>query len=298
MTRSLRIIIYGNAVIIVAVATYFFLWPAAILTGALRDPALGSSKVPRFALQLHRSISDRIGPWAQTRVESGRAAQLNFQNVSGTEWPVFSSAFYLWATEALQESWEQDRSTAPIMPKQYARGAIERVAALISDPGHGGWVRKWWGNDYLKHDNLFYRMLLISGLTSYQKLTANRQYETLLRDQVEGLSSEMDASPFGLLDDYPGQCYPVDVLTAVAAIQRADSVLGTDHSAFTYRARRAFESARLDAETGLPAWIADSKTGLGQGSARGVGLAFMLIWAAKLWPQTAEGWYQQFEKHF
>ena len=74
--------------------------------------------------------------------------------------------------------------------------------------------------------------------------------------------------------------------------------LGTDHAAFARRALRAFEGTRLDPETRLPAYVADSKTGVGLGSARGVGLSFMLIWAPELWPETAQQWYAQYEKHF
>jgi hypothetical protein len=102
---------------------------------------------------------------------------LNTTNVSGTEWPLFSSVFYLWATEALQEAWEKDPSLARVMPAEDARGAIEAVAALVADPNHATWVKAYWGDDYLQHENLFYRMLLISGLTRYQKLSGVKAYQ-------------------------------------------------------------------------------------------------------------------------
>ncbi len=123
-------------------------------------------------------------------------------------------------------------------PRQYARGAIEAAAALVADPNHAGWVRQHWGDDYLKKENLFYRMLLISALTSYQKLLGDTRYEAPLRRQVESLAQELEDSPHGLLDDYPGQCYPIDIVPAIAAIRRADAVLGTDHSQFVARAVR------------------------------------------------------------
>jgi hypothetical protein len=134
---------------------------------------------------------------------------LTTENIAGTEWPLFGSVFYLWATEALQEAAEEDSSKCPATPKQYARGAIEAAAALVADPNHAGWVREHWGDAYLDKENLFYRMLLISALTSYQKLLGETRYESLLRGQVESLAKELDDSPYGLLDDYPGQCYPV-----------------------------------------------------------------------------------------
>ncbi len=82
------------------------------------------------------------------------------------------------------------------------------------------------------------------------------------------------------------------------AIRRADEVLGTDHSAFAGRALRAFEGTRLDPRTQLPAYVADSKTGQGYGSARGVGISFMLTWAPELWPDTAKQWFDRYESQF
>jgi hypothetical protein len=298
MNRAARLMVYGNAALALALATYFFAAPFFILIQALRDPGLSGDGIPQVALRWHRSLSERYEPWARDRVASGRAAHLSGHDISGTEWSLFSSVFYLWTTEALQEAWEEDPALQPVMPSQYARGAIKAAAALVADPRHATWVKDHWGDDYLHQENLFYRMLLISALTSYQKLLGDVTYQSQLRDQVETLAREIDNSPFGLLDDYPGECYPVDVLPAIAAIQRADEVLGTDHGAFARRALRAFEGARLDPKTELPAYVADSKTGRGYGSARGVGMSFMLIWAPELWPETAKQWFTRYEKHF
>lgn len=298
MKPNARLAVYGNAVIAFALIAYFFIIPFFSLTFVLLDPNLASGEPPRIVFRLHKSLSRRYEAWARERVESGRAAQLNTYDISGTEWPMFSSVFYLWTTESLQEAWERNPRLAREAPAKYASEAIESAAALIADPTNATWVKQHWGDSYLQRENLFYRMLLISGLTSYQKLSGQRTYESLLRDQVESLSAEMDRSPYGLLDDYPGECYPIDILPAIAAIQRADAVLGTDHSAFVQRAIRGFQDSRLDPATGLPAYVADSKTGQGQGSARGVGISFMLIWAPELWAQTASDWYVLYERQF
>ncbi len=290
--------VYINAGLVVILSLYLFVAPVAILIHDLNDPALSNGNVPSFAFRWHRKLSKEFEPWARERVASGQATELSTQNISGTEWPVFSSVFYLWSTESLQEAWQADPTLSPTMPKEYARGAIEAAAALVSDPSHAAWVKEHWGEDYLEHENLFYRMLLISGLTSYQKLLGDDSYQQLLSDQVESLADELDRSPYGLLDDYPGQCYPIDILPAIAAIRRADEVLGTDHSEFALRAVRAFEGARLDKKTGLPAYIADSETGIGYGPARGVGISFMLIWSPELWPQTANQWYINYDKYY
>jgi hypothetical protein len=291
-------LIYVNTALLIALSFYFFFYPAGAILYEMNDPGLTGGSVPHFTFGWHRSLSEDYEVWARERVESGKAAGLSINNISGTEWPVFGTVFYLWATESLQQAWEDDPTLYPTAPKEYARDAIEASAALVVDPNHAGWVRKHWGDDYLSRENLFYRMLLISGLTSYQKLTGNEQHEPMLRDQVESLSRELDESPYGLLDDYPGQCYPVDILPAIAAIQRADSVLGTDHSQFVQRAVRAFQGDVLDKGTGLPAYIADSKAGQGFGPARGAGISFMLINAPELWLDTSQKWYDNYDNDF
>ncbi len=298
MRKSTAVCVYVNTLGALALSLFFFILPVFLVLWDLSDPALHGAGVPRCAFRWHRGLSPRYEKWARARVAAGRASQLGTGDISGTEWPLFGSVFYLWATESLEQAAQEDPSLCRVPPSQYARGAIEAAAALVADPNHAGWVRQHWGDEYLQKENLFYRMLLISALTSYQKLLGDARYEPLLRGQVESLAGELDESPHGLLDDYPGQCYPVDILPAIAAIRRADVVLGTDHSEFAARAIRGFQDGRLDRATGLPAYVVDSKTGRAEDCARGVGLSYMLIWAAELWPQTAESWYGQYEKQF
>jgi hypothetical protein len=298
MKKQLTLCVNINAAVVIFLAMYVLLIPAGMLIHDLRDPGLYSDDMPRCAFRWHRALSPKYEKWARRRVKAGVAAKLTTQNISGTEWPVFGSVFYLWATENLQKAFYKNPTLAPSSPLSYARGAIEAAAALVADPNHASWVRDHWGDAYLQKQDLFYRMLLISGLTSYQKLTGQSKYEDLLRGQVRSLASELDKSPYGLLDDYPGQCYPVDILPAIAAIRRADAVLGTDHAEFAARAIRGFQGTRLDEHTGLPAYVVDSRTGRAKDSARGVGLSFMLIWAPELWPQTARDWYAKYEQQF
>jgi hypothetical protein len=290
--------VYLNTVLLIVLSSYFFFYPAFAILYEMNDPGLTDGGVPHFSFGWHKSLSVDYEVWARERVASGKAAGLDINNISGTEWPAFGTVFYLWATESLQQAWDEDPSLFPVAPKEYAHGAIEASAALIVDPNNAGWVRKHWGDDYLSRENLFYRMLLISGLTSYQKLTDNDQYEDMLRDQVESLSRELDESGYGLLDDYPNQCYPVDIMPAIAAIQRADAVLGTDHSQFVERAIRAFQGNVIDTNTGLPAYVADSRTGQGYGPARGAGISFMLIHAPELWLEPSQEWYGNYENYF
>ena len=198
----------GFAALLAFVGLGGFLWPAFELIRSFFDPALNGQGVPRLARQLHYSLTPRYARWATERTGSQRAAKLSISNVSGTEWPLYGSVFYLWAEEALQAEWERDHSLFPEEPRVFARSAIEAAARLVADPSHAGWVKKYWGDRYLERENVFYRMLLISALASHRRLTGSDEFMPLLRSQTDGLAAELNASRFGLLDDYPGQCYP------------------------------------------------------------------------------------------
>ncbi len=290
MKKLARFAVCTNSIIFAGLCLYLFLTPFFSTVYYLQDPALGNAQIPRTAAHWHQNLSKPFGKWARKRVDTA-AANSNINDISGTEWPIFSAVFYLWATESLQQ---QNQGIA----SGYAADAIDASAQLIADPNHAAWVKQHWGDDYLSRENLFYRMLLISGLTSYQSLTGNQQYQDLLLKQVTSLSQELDASPFGLLDDYPGQCYPIDILPAIAVIQRAGEILKLDFSQFVARSLRGFSGPRLDPESQLPTYYANSKTGQGYGPARGIGASFMLIWAPEVWPDTARRWYANYEKHF
>ncbi len=115
-----QVFVYGNALVRVGVAFYFFLLPVVSVVRMLADPGLHTGDVPRFAFDWHRQLSTDYAVWARERVAEGAAANLSLNNISGTEWPVFSSVFYLWATESLQEAWDEDPTLAPVIPSTCA----------------------------------------------------------------------------------------------------------------------------------------------------------------------------------
>jgi hypothetical protein len=288
---------YFNNAVLVVIALFFFLIPGIAVIHALSDPNIRSGGIPRSAWKLHRVLSPQFEQWAGKRLGSTRAAELSTSNISGTEWPLFGAVFYLWATESLQDEWERGHSPGAIAPKVYASGAIEAATRLVVDPTQANWVKLHWGKIYLKTENVFYRMLVISALTSHARLTGDKEYLPLLKDQVDSLSTELDASPHGLLDDYPGQCYPGDVLTAIAMIHRADKVLGTDHSVFVSRAIRGFQSNALDPR-GLVPYAAIAPLGEPIDSSRGCGNSYVSLFAPEIWPEQARKWYDLYSQYF
>ena len=288
---------YVNAAVMVLIALYFFLIPGATVVQELSDPNIRSAGIPRSAWKFHRTLSFKFEKWARARLDSKRAAELSTSNISGTEWPLFGSVFYLWATESLQDAWEKDHSHSATAPNVYAKGAIEAATSLVIDPTQANWVKIHWGDNYLKTENIFCRMLVISALTSHARLTGEKQYLPLLRDQADSLSAELDASRHGLLDDYPSECYPGDVLTTIAMIHKADKVLGTDHSDFIEREIRGFQGKALDS-LGLVPYFASADSGRPLIPSRGCGNSYVALFSPGIWPEQARKWYELYAQYF
>lgn len=286
-----------NTVLSVVVALYFFLIPGCLVLHYISDPALGKPAIPKVAWRLHRSLTPRYEQWARARIASGKAAHLHLYDVPSTEWPMFGSVFYLQATENLQNEWERDNTLSRQSPAVYARETIETAADVLVDPVHHTWVKTHWGTNYMHRENVFFRAMIIAGLTSREKLLKDGKHANLLRDQVETLAADLDNSKYGLLHDYPNECYPVDVFAAVTAIRRADPLLGTDHSAFVSRALRAFQPPLLD-ERGMVPYLVDLYTGSLDQPSRGIGNSYILAFAPFLYPEQAHKWYDLYVDYF
>lgn len=195
------------------------------------------------------------------------------------------------------EQWENSGRHG-VEPSRAFAGAIAAAADLIADPGQAGWVRRHWGDTYLQRGNLFYRMLLIAGLDSYERLSNDFTHRQLLQSQAEALGAELDRSPHGVVEDYPGQSYSVDVLLAYAAIARFHSRVGQVDPQWIARAQRAFSGNYIDSRTGLPAYLIDAESGASADWARGVGISMMLIHAHELWPDLGKTWYARHVENF
>ncbi len=292
---SARPLAVVKASLVAFLSVSFFIAPPVQALVDLTDPALRGPGVPAFGWRLARTLVPRYATWARARLEAQRAAASD-DDVSGTEWPLFGSLFFLWGVENLQAAWDAGDHRLEAEPRVFAHDAVDAAAALISDPSQAGWVRARWGRDYLHHQDVFYRMLIIGSLAAREGLLRDHAHLEVLRDQTESLASELDASPTGLLEDYPNETYPGDVLAAWLTIQRADRVLGTDHAAQLARARRGFEGAHL-APPGLPPFSAQP-SGAPQQEPRGSGMSWVALLAPELWPATALAWFETYDASF
>jgi hypothetical protein len=293
----IRKIIRFNSVVMMVLAFVFFIYPATRAILDIRDSALQRAGMPKAAWRLYRNLTPRYARWAKERVAQGQAEGLSTTDISGTEWPLFGSVFYLWSLENLQDAWDAGDHTSGAEPKVFAREAIIAASELVIDPKHASWVQKHWGTNYLHRENVFYRMLVMGALTSRAKLLHDGAHMDLLRDQVESFAKELDSSKTGLLDDYPGQCYPGDVMAALMCIKRADAVLGTDHSDFIRRAVRGF-IGKQETRYHLPPYAANADTGVPASDARGCAESYMGLTAPELWPAQAKVWFALYDEFF
>jgi hypothetical protein len=290
-------IICVNSVIAALLAAALLVYPSVRAILNIRDAAVKGPGIPKAALRLERSLTPRYAAWARERVALGRAEKLSKENISGTEWPLFGSVFYLWAVENLQSAWEAGDHSTDGEPKVFCKDAIVAASDLVIDPKHAAWVAQHWGANYLHHENVFYRMLVVAALTSRQKLLHDGAHLDMLRDQVETFSRELNDSKSGLLNDYPEQCYPGDVMAAIACIRRADSVLGTDHSKFVARSLRAFIGPRATRHK-LPPYSASAQSGAPLTDSRGCGNSYFCLTSPELWPAQAKAWFELYEKFY
>lgn len=276
-------------------AILLLITPGLALLRDIADPAMQGPGIPHRARVTHQTITPRIAAWARDRIDHQRAEQASLHDVPTTEWPMFTAVFYLMGTEALQRDWE--RTHEGVEPRVFAHEAILASRDLILDPSHHSWVQRHWGEDYQHQENVFFRSLLIAGLTSYANITGDASENALLRDQVDTLSAELDASLLGVLNDYPGECYPIDVLAAIGLMQRADPTLGTDHSAFFARSRRGFEGHMLD-QRGLVPFRVDLPSAHQVQPGRGIGMSWVLLFTPDLWPDANADWYATYTRDF
>ena len=288
--RPIFLLHLAGSVIVVCCAIIFGFYPALVtarvaLSSTLRQQGRIESLGSWFL-----TTERRYDRWVKDYYAKQHAITVNSQDVAGTEWPMFGSAFFILSAEELLKSKDIELT-------DHLRASLRSAAQLIADPVSATWVRKKWGPGYLEKENVFYRMLLILGLNAYGTITNDRKYAAIAMNQAQGLSREFNAAQFNVLDDYPGECYPADVLWATAAIARVSDMPRVDRDRLS-NVVVATLSGRFSDTYGLPATLVDSRTGhILQGS-RGCSTSGLLSFAYELDPRAADGWYASYVEHY
>ena len=284
-----RMVVSG---VVLFVVWAFFFYPGVVTLRVATDPELRTTGQTRLLRGWFKDAARRYDKWATQYLDSHRGELVSEHDVAGTEWPIFGSAFFLLTAEELFASGK----TTETMNLDVA-DAVKKAAQVIADPATGSWVRQKWGADYLKRENVFYRMLLLMGFAAYEPLSPDRQYHVFMTDQMRSLADELQRAPFHLRDDYPGECYPSDVLWAVAALQRAGRLDDVRHDALVSGIMSVMNTT-LRTPHGLPAFEASSRSGSVLQGARGCNNSGLLIMAAELDKQVARQWYEAHVRHF
>ena len=241
--------------VVIALSLMLFIYPAITICAVLMDSQLRRTGESRLVPLWFTSAAGRYLSWANMYLDTNYAKSLHHDDIAATEWPIFGSVFFLVTAEDLQAA-RQDRRD----PREPFARPSKRLREIVASPVTATWVKTKWGDSYLEKENVFYRMLLILGLSSYERITEDTQYHTLMSHQRATLADELGKAKLHLRDDYPNECYPADMLWAVAAIQRAARLEDPRHDELAKSLIAAFDGP-LKATEGLPAFQADSRSG-------------------------------------
>jgi len=276
--------------VVVVAALLFCIYPAVIVGVLLADPHLKKEGQSCLVPMWFTSLSGRYLSWAELYLSSSYAKTIDQEDVAGTEWPMFGTVYFLVTADELQRQGKINARKGRI------RAAVDKAAEIVVSPDTASWVKVKWGDAYLTRENVFYRMLLILGLSSYERVTGDTRYRALMSEQRQGLAAELEQAPYHVLDDYPGECWPNDVLWSVAAIQRAAALEGTNHNALAQALMATLDGPMKVA--GLPAFMVDKKTGRTIQTPRGCGNSGILPFAAELDAGIAARWYREHDVQF
>jgi hypothetical protein len=279
----------ASAVVVVLTLLFWF-YPAVIVGILLTESGLKQEGQSRLVPMWFTSLSTRYQSWADNYLKTGYAKVVDQTDVAGTEWPMFGTVFFLVTADELQRQGKIDARTGRI------RKAVDKAAEVVVSPDTASWVKEKWGDTYLARENVFYRMLLILGLSSYERITGDTRHRALLSEQRKGLAKELERARHHVLDDYPGECWPSDVLWSVAAIQRAAALEGTNHDALAQALMATLDGPLSVA--GLPAFKVDKESGSVFETPRGCGNSGILPFAAELDPEIASRWYREHDAKF
>ena len=107
------------------------------------------------------------------------------------------------------------------------------LSALASDNGHA----------YLGYTNLALSMLRL--------VEPNNSLIATNDELTNAFVRRLSAAPYGLVETYPEEAYPVDVAAAIASISLYDRATGKSHEPLVTKLIAQFQQHSIDLETGL-----------------------------------------------
>lgn len=140
------------------------------------------------------------------------------------------------------------------------------------------------------------RTLLLAGLHLISSTPSYEQTEEY-DDNCEAMAEAFRRSRHGLLDSFPGYCWPPDNLAALRCLRLHDEKFGTEHS-LVFEKWRTWAQRALDSNYGTLPFLVNSMTGEPVASTRGSALALSLIELRDVDEQLFRDQYLGFRKHF
>jgi hypothetical protein len=290
--RNVGLWIHGTiSAVVIVLALMLFIYPAGMILLVVNDSQLRQTGESRLTVRWFKSAAPRFLSWANMFLDTNYAASLYHDDIPATEWPIFGAVFFLITADDLNREGRIDATQGTM------REAVAKAAEIVASPVTGTWVKTKWGDSYLEKENVFYRTFMILGLTCYERITGEPRYRKIVSHQRLTLADELFKAKHHLRNDYPGECWPSDMLWAVAAIQRAARLEGASHDQLAASLIKAFDGPLLAPE-GLPAFQADAQSGRIIQNARGCGNSGILLFAAELDAAVARRWYAAYERGF
>lgn len=242
--------------------------------------------------QWFKNTSRRYIRWAEKYMSKNTAVHVSKSNVAATEWPLAGSVFYLLTAE---EIFKKD----PISFKKNKEfmNAVELATAIVADPATANWVRQKWGDKYLEKQNAYYREMLLLGLTASRHISGKNYDDVIISQQAKMLSDEIFEAPKHLLDDYPGECYPMDVLWAVAAIKRSGET-GERKEKELINVFFSELNGSLKDQYGLPVSQFDLTNYTVIDNSRGCANSGLIIFTSEIDTALALNWYCAYTKNY
>ncbi|WP_053237126.1 hypothetical protein [Sandaracinus amylolyticus] len=161
--------------------------------------------------------------------------------------------------------------------------AMRRAADRLVDAGTLRFAASRWGEDPIAaldgdhgHAYLGYAALALGMLRAVDPETPH----AALHDRIEAaLARRLARAPHALIETYPGESYPPDVLAVAGSLGLHQRVTGADHRALLDAWSRTFRARWIDA-SGYLVQAGDARTGEARDAPRGSGTAIGAYFAS------------------
>jgi hypothetical protein len=159
--------------------------------------------------------------------------------------------------------------------------AIRKATATLMAPATRAFATQAWGDDAMEHltdgsnrDAWLGYVALSLGMSKKADpmFAYDREYDAI----VAALRMRVERSNNGLFETYPGETYPVDVSSAVAAISLYDSLHGKDASLFVTTWSDLIRTRFIDSRSGyLGQTASNGEAGIPRGSGTALAAYFL-----------------------